>query len=81
MGLCVQGRVARNRGLVTLGSKDRNLESPRKSTLDFREALNLHRWLIEGLAEDPSAALDAPPAIAAALDSADYGGAGDARPG
>ena len=38
MGLCVQGRAARNRGLVTLGSKDRNLESPRKSTLDFREA-------------------------------------------
>ena len=28
----------RNRGLVTLGSKDRNLESPRKSTLDFQEA-------------------------------------------
>ena len=38
MGLCVQGRAARNRGLVTLGSKDRNLESPRKSTLDFQEA-------------------------------------------
>ena len=29
----------------------------------------LHRWLVEGLAGDPAAALDAPPAIAAALDT------------